>query len=69
MLQKRENQSSLRRWRKAGLGRVGMSGRKPLYQLLELELFEIFKAKRAKGNAMTNQDLLREPKERAVSLG
>ena len=62
-------ESSLRRWRKIGVARVGMSGRRPQYMQLEAELLELFKFKRSKSYAVTNKDLIKEAKQLAASMG
>jgi len=53
-------ESTLRRWQKDGVNRVGKSGRGPKYEELESELFEKFMSCRSEGVSINNQFLLKE---------
>ena len=51
-------ESSIRRWKKVGVERLGLSGRRPQYIEVEKELIVKFKAERSRGTLITNQYLL-----------
>ena len=56
-------ESTIRRWRKVGTARLGVSGRKPQFLEIEKDLLKIFKDERRKGTQITNQIMLREARK------
>ena len=62
-------ESSLRRWSKVGVDRLGTSGRAPFYQEIEEDLFNYFKNLRTAGISINNQLLLNEARRIANSHG
>jgi len=53
-------ESTLRRWQKVGVNRVGHSGRHPKYKNIEPDLFASFMNCRAEGISVNNRYLLKE---------
>lgn len=51
-------ESSIRRWKSVGVARLGVSGRKPQFSDLEVELLHLFKIQRNRGISMSNRTLL-----------
>ena len=59
-------ETTIRRWSKVGVKKIGVSGRIPLFPAVEAELVNVFRDNRAKGLMIINSHLLQEARKIAL---